>query len=29
MHSSIANAAFNTVSGVKVAQIEMIEWEID
>ena len=29
MYSSIANAAFNTVSGVKVAQIEMCEWEID
>jgi hypothetical protein len=29
MYSSIANAAFNTVSGIKVAQIEMIEWEID
>ena len=29
MYSSIANAVWNTVSGVKVAQLEMIEWEID
>jgi hypothetical protein len=29
MFSSIANAGFSTTSGVKVAQIEMIEWEID